>query len=183
VTRQALYDDLVAVRFGDPVEEILARILVSASLGDGALPRWLGLGEARFRAMLAKHFPGYPAELLAGSQRELESQHLDEVDDVRSLLIGYRSRQSEAEILMAEIVAVACLGNDHLWQDLGLWCRADLSKLMADHFAPLAQRNDRDMKWKKFLYKQLCQAEGIHTCRAPSCGVCTDYSNCFGPEE
>ena len=54
---------------------------------------------------------------------------------------------------------------------------------MLEHFKPLASRNDRDMKWKKFLYKQLCETEGITTCRAPSCEVCADYQNCFGPEE
>ncbi len=39
------------------------------------------------------------------------------------------------------------------------------------------------MKWKKFIYKQLCITEGIYTCRAPSCEVCADYADCFGPEE
>ncbi|MFM8444786.1 MAG: nitrogen fixation protein NifQ, partial [Methylococcus sp.] len=33
--------------------------------------------------------------------------------------------------------------------------------------------------WKKFLYKQLCEAEGIYVCRAPSCGECVDYADCF----
>jgi nitrogen fixation protein NifQ len=54
---------------------------------------------------------------------------------------------------------------------------------MMDNFEPLALRNDKDMKWKKFLYKQLCEAEGIYVCRAPSCEVCVDYDNCFGNEE
>jgi nitrogen fixation protein NifQ len=84
---------------------------------------------------------------------------------------------------MAEIVSAGCMGDDHLWQDLGLWQRPDLSRLMLNNFKPLAERNDKDMKWKKFLYKQLCDAEGIYVCRAPSCEVCTDYDNCFGPED
>ncbi|GBE11207.1 nifQ [bacterium BMS3Abin12] len=54
---------------------------------------------------------------------------------------------------------------------------------MATNFPELAARNDRNMKWKKFLYKQLCEREGIHACRAPSCQVCIDYAQCFGPEE
>ena len=54
---------------------------------------------------------------------------------------------------------------------------------MLDNIAPLARRNGKDMKWKKFLYKQLCDTEGIYTCRAPSCEVCADYQNCFGPED
>ena len=54
---------------------------------------------------------------------------------------------------------------------------------MVRHFSALALRNNQDMKWKKFLYKQLCEQEGINACRAPSCEVCTDYLKCFGPEE
>jgi nitrogen fixation protein NifQ len=50
------------------------------------------------------------------------------------------------------------------------------------NFPELAAKNEKDMKWKKFLYKQLCEAEGLYLCRAPSCDVCIDYSKCFGPE-
>jgi len=59
-----------------------------------------------------------------------------------------------------------------------IWCEQ-----MTRNFPVLAAKNDRDMKWKKFLYKQLCQREGIYICRAPSCEVCADYAKCFGPEE
>lgn len=84
---------------------------------------------------------------------------------------------------MAEILVAGCLGDDHLWQDLGLWSRQELSGLIAHNFPAIAARNSRDMKWKKFLYKQLCEAEGIYVCRAPSCDVCIDYPKCFGSEE
>ncbi|WP_462322630.1 nitrogen fixation protein NifQ [Halochromatium sp.] len=83
---------------------------------------------------------------------------------------------------MAGIIAAGCMGSDHLWQDLGLLQRAELSFLMAQNFPALASQNSRDMKWKRFLYKQLCEAEGIYTCRSPSCEVCVDYHACFGPE-
>ena len=83
---------------------------------------------------------------------------------------------------MADIVTAGCLGSDHLWQDLGLWNRAQLTGLMRENFAPLAKRNDKDMKWKKFLYRQLCEAEGVAICRSPSCEICVDYAVCFGSE-
>ena len=83
---------------------------------------------------------------------------------------------------MAHILAAGCMASDHLWQDLGLWHRAELTALMRRNFPPLAARNVKDMKWKKFLYKQLCESEGIYLCRAPSCEVCVDYAVCFGPE-
>lgn len=83
---------------------------------------------------------------------------------------------------MAEIIAAGCMGSDHLWQDLGLRQRTELSLLMAHNFPALAEKNRHDMKWKRFLYKQLCETEGIYTCRSPSCEVCVDYHACFGPE-
>lgn len=180
---QDIHAGLMVVRRGDPVEDTLARILASWSLGFGAMPLWLGLGESRFKAMLRRHFPGLPVNALPGIGLGVDPQRLDEIEDLRTLLVTHRTGRSDTELLMADIVVAGCLGNDHLWQDLGLWCRADLSKLMKENFAPLAERNDRDMKWKKFLYKQLCQTEGIYTCRAPSCEVCADFVNCFGPEE
>jgi len=65
----------------------------------------------------------------------------------------------------------------------GLWSRDHLSRLMTQNFPALAAKNEHDMKWKKFLYKQLCEREGINACRAPSCEYCTDYLKCFGPED
>ena len=113
-------------------------------------------------------------------------QRDEEVDDLIDLLIehGSPAAGSKADIaLVAETVAIACLGDNHLWQDLQLPSRAELSALMNRWFPALAARNDRDMKWKKFLYKQLCEREEIFICRSPSCAVCSDYAMCFGPED
>jgi nitrogen fixation protein NifQ len=182
-SREAIYDKLMATRRGDPMEETLARILASWYLGEGAMPRWLGMGEAEYLSMMEYHFPGVDAYSMATEYELVDGDRGDELDDLRKLLMDQRSRRSDSELWMAEIVIAGCMGSDHLWQDLGLWNRADLSKLMMDNFGPLARRNDKDMKWKKFLYKQLCEAEGIYVCRSPSCEVCADYHNCFGPEE
>lgn len=182
-SREALYDRLMAARRGYPVEETLARILASWHLGDGAMPQWLGLGEEQYLAMMARHFPGMDGYSLMTTRPGIDSHRSDELLDLRKLLMDHRSGQSDSEDWMVEIVTAGCMGSDHLWQDLGLWQRADLSKLMMDNFAPLATRNNKDMKWKKFLYKQLCETEGIYVCRSPSCEVCADYDNCFGSEE
>ena len=182
-TPEAVYTRLMATRRGDPVEETLARILASWYLGLGAMPQWLGMGEAEYLAMMAHHFPETDAYALITARNRIDSQRGDEHGDLRKLLMGNRSGRSHSERWMVEILIAGCMGGDHLWQDLGLWQRADLSQLMMTHFEPLAARNDRDMKWKKFLYKQLCEAEGVYVCRAPSCEVCVDYADCFGSEE
>jgi nitrogen fixation protein NifQ len=109
----------------------------------------------------------------------------DEVADLMALLIDHAdpAAGSPADIaLVAETLAVACLGDNHLWQDLQLPSRAELSALFALWFPALKARNSGDMKWKKFLYKQLCEREQINVCKAPSCAVCTDYRVCFGAE-
>jgi nitrogen fixation protein NifQ len=106
-----------------------------------------------------------------------------EKQDLEQLLRQFALvKTTETEWLISIIVA-ACLGSDHLWQDLGLWSRSELSALLNHNFPELAVRNSKDMKWKKFLYKQLCEAEGLFVCRAPSCEVCKDYPVCFGPED
>jgi nitrogen fixation protein NifQ len=71
---------------------------------------------------------------------------------------------------------------NHLWQDLGLGNRRELSRLMNQHFRPLAVRNTADMKWKKFLYRTICRDEGFSLCTAPSCSECNDFEACFGEE-
>ena len=77
----------------------------------------------------------------------------------------------------------ACLRDNHLWQDLRLANREELSLLLKKHFKTLFDKNTADMKWKKFFYKQICESEGFYLCKSPSCGVCVDYAKCFSPEE
>lgn len=182
-TPQEIYTRLMRARRGEPVEATLARILSSWSLGMGGMPDYLGLSEADFLRMMAYSFPDYNVDDLNQKGDPIDVHRFDETEDLRILLMNNRTGNFESERWMVDIVIAGCLGNDHLWQDLGLWQRAELSKLMMDNFLPLAIRNVKDMKWKKFLYKQLCETEGIYTCRAPSCEACEDYKNCFGPEE
>jgi nitrogen fixation protein NifQ len=181
-TPQEVYAALMSARRGDSVEESLARMIASWSLGRGAMPQWLGLSRVRFQDLMARHFPGFDIEAFHGCGEPLDPDRWEEMGDLHSLLMQNLTDDAREHVMMADIVIAGCMGPDHLWQDLGLWERADLSRMMLTHFRPLALRNDRDMKWKKFLYKQLCETEGIYTCRAPSCQVCADYSACFGPE-
>ena len=174
------YEELTAHAVELPNTELFARMLASRAVGQGGLPGTLGLAVAELGVLLRRHFPGAAWAAVdvcaAGPERQPERAEL------LTLMLEHRVGQDDSEIWMAHIVAAACMAGNHLWQDLGLWNRADLSRLMTDNFPALAAKNTRDMKWKKFLYKQLCQQEGIYVCRSPSCEVCVDYLNCFGPE-
>lgn len=162
--------------------EPFARMLASQRAGEGAMPVRLGLTRRQFEAMMARHFPGLdPALFAEGDGPDLE--RAPEREDLRRLFLARPEWASDEHGWVADIVIAGCMGGNHLWQDMGLWSRADLSELLGRNFPELTARNDRDMKWKKFFYKQLCNAEGIHTCRAPSCEVCEDFQNCFGSED
>lgn len=109
----------------------------------------------------------------------------DEVEDLLALLLAHAdpAAGSAQEIHRVALgVAVASLGDQHLWQDLQLASRAELTALMRRWFPALVARNVGDMKWKKFLYRQLCEREQILICKSPSCAACSDFALCFGPE-
>ncbi|WP_043116503.1 nitrogen fixation protein NifQ, partial [Pseudacidovorax intermedius] len=106
--------------------------------------------------------------------------------DIVALLLDHLSPTAgpaEDGRAVAHALACASLGDNHLWQDLFLPSRRELSALIGGWFPTLAARNTGDMKWKKFFYKQLCEREEVFVCKSPSCGVCSDHGLCFGPED
>lgn len=101
---------------------------------------------------------------------------------LRELLARHATLGTPLEERLAAMVARRAQRPHHLWQDLGLRHRRELSWLMARHFETLAARNHSDMKWKKFLYRIICRDGGFLLCTAPSCGECCDFDDCFGEE-
>lgn len=181
--REDLYASFMVFGRAETNVDIIARMLASRRLGEGAMPPWLGLSEERFASMLQAYFPGAMMPEGIESGEIVDPARMQEGAELRTLILNHAETLDEKTRWMAEVLVAGCMGGDHLWQDLGLWSRKDLSRLIAHNFPALAAKNDKDMKWKKFLYKQLCNAEGIYVCRSPSCEVCPDYSDCFGPEE
>lgn len=154
----------------------------------GRLPeaRPLGLPPAEARALLARYFPTakrlLPEDAANDAAIGCPPLRTDEHEDLLQLLLSHRSDDSDETRWLASAVAAASLGNDHLWQDLGLADRQELSDLLRHHFGPLFAKNTGNMKWKRFFYKQLCDQAEVNLCKAPSCRVCADYKLCFGPE-
>lgn len=181
-SKRQLYDALLSASDGAANGVWLAQMLASWQAGEGALPDALGLSEESFIRLLTARFPGQGITPKAPSGKAVDFSRMLEKQDLEQYLRRFAAAQCEETEWLIAIIVAACLGSDHLWQDLGLWSRNDLSAMLKHNFPDLAALNSRDMKWKKFLYKQLCEAEGLHVCRAPSCDVCRDFSNCFGDE-
>lgn len=130
-------------------------------------------------AELIRMFPAQRDWLIAGlapMKRSAEEKSLLE------LLWRGASRHDAYEALIARMMARRAQYPNHLWQDLGLNDRGELSRLMQTHFAPLAARNTNDMKWKNFFFRLMCGDAGYALCAAPSCSECSDFDVCFGDE-
>jgi nitrogen fixation protein NifQ len=120
----------------------------------------------------------------AGGAMAEAGERNEEFEDLRDLLLDGAVDAGDPEVAeLAATMARACLGHDHLWHDLGLATRDELSRILYTHFPKLAAKNVGRMRWKKFFYKQLCERLEVRACRAPSCGVCANQAECFGPEE
>jgi nitrogen fixation protein NifQ len=174
-----------------PNVDWLEQILVSQRHGHSCLPLHLGLDERTHAALiqasfadLARQYGSAPA--LAEESNALRAELLelrrDEWQELRDLLLGARRGADANEPALASIVAAACLGGGHLWHDLGLSSREQLRELLEYNFPQLAGRNVKNMRWKKFFYKQLCEQDGGYVCRSPNCEDCPTYHDCFGEE-
>lgn len=183
--RYGLYHRLIRYAAWLPNAEALTKILCSQSVGASVLPTGLGLPKDEFRHMLERHFPAHRAiqDMIATWRALPDAWQQPEREELIELVLMHRAHRDPSEVWMAHIVVTACMGTRHLWRDIGLWNRSDLTSLLAENFPSFAAKNAHDMKWKKFLYKQLCEHNQLMLCRAPSCQLCSDYSLCFGSEE
>jgi nitrogen fixation protein NifQ len=146
-----------------------------------------GLGANELDVLLLDYFPSAtPLRPLLHIWREEAAaaprDSCDEFDDLVTLLLAHQTTLAPDSRWLAYAIATASMADQHLWQDLGLPSRVELNALMERRFTALKLRNSSDMKWKKFFYRELCQAAEVPICKSPSCGACTDYNLCFGPE-
>jgi nitrogen fixation protein NifQ len=112
-----------------------------------------------------------------------DNNRVDEFDDIIELLNEYRCDDSNETRFVTLWMADACMGENHLWQDMDLVNRNALSALIQKHFPQLFAKNTQNMKWKKFFYKQLCERADIMICKSPTCGACVDYALCFETDD
>lgn len=159
--------------------------VIAMSLRAGRAPLIRGLSEDGFSRLIDEYFPGLNCRNGASPAGDGPGRpfDLDEFDDLVDLLLEHGTGERDHDTWLAHAIATAAMGENHLWQDLGLPSRKVLSELMTTHFPALAAKNVGDMKWKKFFYRQLCERSGIPICKSPHCADCCDFRICFGSEE
>ncbi|MCB2059871.1 MAG: nitrogen fixation protein NifQ [Novosphingobium sp.] len=142
-----------------------------------SLAERIGLRPSEIDELSALFFPGAVLNCSASPSVDQQEQAL------RDILWMNSAHASVFELLLSRMIARRSLRPNHLWQDLGLANRGELSMLMERHFPRLARRNSADMKWKKFFYRMMCSSEGFRLCAAPVCTECDDFEDCFGSED
>jgi nitrogen fixation protein NifQ len=160
---------------------VLASVLAVSAMEQGTLAECAGLPAIDLAALVAEMFPAAEASRLSVGDLSVPPED-DEITMVRDLLLGQRSTQGEVGRWLAAMVARRAMEPNHLWEDLGLRERGELSRLLMRHFAPLASRNTRNMRWKRFFYRMLCEDDGFIMCTTPVCTQCNDFDLCFGEE-
>lgn len=148
---------------------------------DATLVEQLGLEADDLRDFLVEVFPRFDHGLLGDLGGPLAPLS-EEESCLRRLLGRFATGGSWLESRLARILARRCLRPNHLWQDLGLASRGELTELMRRHFAPLAARNSGAMRWKKFLYRAICMDDHHGVCTSPTCAECGEFETCFGDE-
>ena len=149
-----------------------------------------GLSPAELGEVLANLFPDAQAgtapaladlraQLLAYAARGLASPQADFTRLLRVLLDACGG-QAATTRWVTSVLAHACLRPAHLWRDLGLDGRENVTALLTRHYPGLVARNTGNLRWKKFLAYSACEHAGLPAAAAPGCAACEDHGFCYG---
>lgn len=159
---------------------LFARLVAAREVrGERAL---LGLSASELVALAARHFA---ADALAVPSQEavtlLDEKHAAFAIAMRDFLIGLAAPEVDAADTrsLATILAHACLRPDHLWRDLGLSGRDDVTQMLTRFFPEVVARNTANLRWKKLLARELALSYGGVPGPAPGCPGCEDFGFCF----
>jgi nitrogen fixation protein NifQ len=167
-----------AIAPASPDTVLFAR-LIGARIEKNDVPL-LGLDAAEFAALVHRHFPDAAFAEPHEAPRFAPRQTF--VRDLHALLMWHdrmASRHAEDAHCLAMIIAAASLRPDHLWRDLGLDNRDDVTAMLDRHYPDLIARNVANLRWKKFLAQQVAHANGTMPTCAPGCPGCEDYAFCY----
>jgi nitrogen fixation protein NifQ len=163
----------------DSPDSVLFARLIGARIEHDDVPL-LGLDADALSALVGRHFPGAPAAHV--SAHLPDPPRTDFTRDLHALLMWHdrtaTRHRADADCL-ASIIAAASLRPDHLWRDLGLAGRDDVTDMLERHYPALVARNVENLRWKKFLAQEVAHARGEPPTCAPGCPGCEDFAFCY----
>lgn len=159
--------------------------------GRSRLPHYMGLSKTEYERLRSQFAPSHEPEPVMDQMRQrltldvfsdLVLSREEERDDLFCLLLAHLDKEVAHGREMAKAIAAGCIAPNHLWETLGLPEREALSQIIALYFPKLFVKNNLNMRWKRFFYKQLCDQDGDYVCKAPNCLQCRSFKTCFADE-
>lgn len=163
-----LFACLVSVAADEPYDMALALGLDACDLDSILLLLFPGVG--RMSLVSKSYSPGTLPPQPSTDILTILYAHVPSDGGFNQCLVSY---------WLAKILATRTALPGHLWVAMGLTERAQLTSAIRRHLPTLANSNRQNMRWKRYLFKQVCDLNGGVMCKAPNCGECSDYSLCF----
>lgn len=164
---------------------LFARLVAAREVrGELAL---LGLSSAELAGLAKRHFAAevLPAQVTIKivASADDDGARAAYAASMRTFLFAHAAPGIDGDDVrcLASIVANACLRPDHLWRDLALSGRDDVTAMLERYFPALVARNVEGLRWKKLLARELALATGNTPGPAPGCPGCEDFGFCFPP--
>lgn len=168
-----------------PVDRHLFACLIAIASQE-SLPHHtaLGLTEQVLDEIFDLAFPGINRAALFGDPTQKTATTLPINQDLQAVVLSYvATNTSNSNYLMAKalanIIVTRAAHPGHLWIAMGLFERPQLTVAIGRHLPLLFKANNKGMRWKRFLFKQVCEQQGGLMCKSPECGDCSDYALCF----
>jgi len=168
-----------------PEDRHLFACLLAVAAGESAnIAAALGLSDDELSDLLHLYFPAVELGTLPWGSFPAATAPLPLNTDLLRLLFDYLPSDTDGwtpapSLWLARIIAARAAYPGHLWIAMGLLARPELTAAIHRHLPALALANDKGMRWKRFLFKQLCDRTGGVLCSTPDCGECSDYALCF----
>ena len=171
---------------GAPPEDrhLFACLLAVAASESVNIAAALGLSDDELSDLLHLYFPAVELGALPWGSVPAATATPPANPDLLRLLFDYLPSDTDGwtpapSLWLARIIATRAAYPGHLWIAMGLLARPELTAAIHRHLPALALANDKGMRWKRFLFKQLCDRTGGVLCSTPDCGECSDYTLCF----
>lgn len=168
--------------------QMFACLLAAASQEAQPLSGALGLSKENIDALLIKFFPAAGPDDLQPKTQDDPTPVQEPNQDLLKILLAHVPRDTSGSMhqpaaWLARVIAARAALPGHLWMAMGFFERQELTAAIGRHLPSLAVANQQGMRWKRFLFKQVCDATGGTLCKTPNCGVCSDYALCFAPDD
>ena len=167
---------------------MFAGLLTLARQEHSSFAAALGVKVTDIDKIFAIYFPGFDPYQVRKTIHNTNSIPTEVNPDILHLLLSHISRDQNGKRgyiseLLAKIISRRTTLPGHLWVSMGFLERPQLTAAIRRHLPTLAMANNKGMRWKRYLFKQVCDLNGGTMCKSPNCGECSDYAFCFAPEE